>query len=80
MKDEKNKKNGVKIYCIYFENGDPDYKRVSTDDPKNILYTICKLGGTETYRYADSLRSLISAFSDISKAIEINFKLEHYKK
>lgn len=76
--DEKSKNKGTKIYCIYFENA--EYRSNSTEDPKIILQSICDLGGTETYKYAKDLPTLFKAFSDISKAIEINFKLEYYKK
>lgn len=79
MKDEINNKKGAKIYCIYFDN--PDFRNDSTDDPKNIVKKISELGGTGgTYKFANSLPTLVTAFSDISKAIETNFKLEYLKK
>ena len=78
MKDgEKNKRKGTKIYCIYFEN--EEYRCNSDEDPKIILQQICELGGTETYKYAKDLPTLLGAFTEISNAIETNFKLEYYK-
>lgn len=78
MKNEKNDKKGLKIYCIYFEN--PEYRSNSSDDPKEILKEISNLGGTGgKYYSANSLPTLIEAFIDVSKAIELNFKLAFSK-
>lgn len=79
MKDEINQTKGVRIYCIYFEN--KEYSFNSTDDPTNILKRISELGGTNGNFYsASSLSSLFQAFTDVSNAIEINFKLAFSKK
>lgn len=79
MKNEINDKKGLRIFCIYFEN--PEYRFNSTDDPISILKKISELGGTNgNYYSANSLPTLVKAFSDVSKAIEINFKLAFSKK
>jgi len=76
MKGEIDQAKGARIYCIYFEN-----KEYNCDeDPRDTLQKISELGGTGIYKTSDSLPTLVSAFKDISKAIEINFKLAFSKK
>ena len=78
MKDEINQVKGARIYCIYFQN--IEYSSNSSEDPLITLKKISDLGGTGIYKTSNSLTSLVKAFYDISKAIEINFKLSFSKK
>lgn len=79
MKNEINQKKGARIYCIYFEN--EEYRSNSTEEPITILKKISELGGTQAKIYsANSVTTLVEAFTNVSNAIEINFKLEYLKK
>ena len=78
MKNETDPKKKLRIYSIYFEN--PEYRFNSTQDPKITLNKIIELGGTDKIYESNSLPTLIKAFTDVSKAIQTNFKLYHSKK
>ena len=78
MKNETDPKKKLRIYSIYFEN--PEYRSNSTQDPKITLNKIIELGGTDKIYESNSLPTLIKAFTDVSKAIQTNFKLYHSKK
>ncbi len=77
MRYEKNKDNGCRIYCIYFENQGTGYRNEIKGDPYSILEKISNLGGNNGIIYkSNNLKRLIDAFTDISDAIETNFKLK----
>lgn len=68
MKNEKEKNNTCKIFCIYF-NG---YGKKGGD----LLEKIAKIGETNKYYNSNSLDSLYQAFDKISEAIQTNYKLK----
>lgn len=74
----KKKDNKCKIYCVFFENKEPNFdisKR--TGDPKEILKQIAKLGETDNYYSSDSLPSLFKAFRNISDTIQTNYSSKY---
>lgn len=68
MENEKNKKYGCRIFCIYFNNG-------SEEEARNNLINIANLGKTNKLYDSNSLDSLNNIFVDISNIIQKNYKL-----
>ncbi len=77
MKNEIEQVKGTRIYCIYFEN---ERYNFSEESPTTTLQKISELGGTGIYKTSKDLSTLITAFTEISNSIEINFKLAFSKK
>ena len=69
MANEKNKKYGLRIFCIYFQSGDDANAQKTLDQ-------IAQYGNTEHYYHSDSLESLFEKFELISQIIEKNYKLK----
>lgn len=69
MANEKNKKYGLRIFCIYFQSGDDAHAQ-------NTLEQIAQYGNTEHYYHSNSLESLFDKFELISQIIEKNYKLK----
>ena len=76
MEKEKNMENGVKIYCIYFQNKESNYDYGAIKGKSSeILKEISRLGGTNEFYNPDSLNSLCNAFFKINEAIENNSRI-----
>ena len=81
-----NKKYGLRIYCIYFENKDPNYfhQNNAKDDLENIALIgnpdIKKEGNTDGntthYYHSNSLYDLCKVFEEISHLVEKNYSLK----
>lgn len=77
MKDEKNRENGCKIFCIYFENLESTYDFGNCyKKSKEIIQKIAELGGTKCYYNPHNLNNLCNSFSKISKVIQTNYILK----
>lgn len=68
MENEKNKKYGLKIFCIFFQNW-------NAEESKHTLETIAEIGGTELLR-ANSLDALYKVFDNISETVQKTFVLK----
>lgn len=73
MANEKNKKYGLRIFCVYFENNDPKYFK---SNAKDTLEKLSIYGNTDHYYYSDTREILIDQFEKISHFIEKNYKLK----
>ena len=69
MKEEKERENGCKIFCIFFK---PEYDSYGED----ALKKIAKLGQTEDIYNPTSLDSLCEVFYKIADIIQTNYKLK----
>ena len=68
MNDEREQKNKIKIFCIFFK---------SELHPGNeMLKKIAEIGGTNNYYISDSLGGLFKIFKTINEAIETNYGLK----
>lgn len=80
-----NKKYGLRIYCIYFENKDPGYFQ---NNAKDTLEKIALIGNPDIkkegntdgniphYYHSNSLEELCKIFEDISLLVEKNYSLK----
>lgn len=71
MINEKNKENGCKIFCIYFQSNWGEEQ-----EAKDTLKKIAKCGNTEDYFQSTSLDSLYQTFDKISNYIQNKFVLK----
>ena len=69
MKEEKERKNGCKIFCIFFKSEYGSYG-------KDSLKKIAKLGQTEDIYNPTSLESLCNVFYKIADIIQTNYQLK----
>lgn len=77
MQKESAKENGVKIFCIYFQNKEPNYDFGKIKGKSlEILNEISKCGGNHEVYTSDSLESLCNVFKKINEAIETNYRLQ----
>ena len=76
MKNEKARENGVKIYCVYFQNKEETYDfGECKGKSEDILKEIAEMGETNIVYNSDSLETLCDAFNRINEAIETNYRL-----
>lgn len=76
MIKEKDQDNGLRIFCIFFQNKVKGFIKEVKGDSKFILNQIANLGETKQYYNSDSLSSLFNIFSRISNTIQNNYRLE----
>ena len=76
MKIEKAIENGVKIFCVYFQNKEETYNfGECKGKSEDILKEIAEMGETNIVYNSDSLETLCNAFKRINEAIETNYRL-----
>ena len=68
MENEKGKKYGLKIFCVFFQN-------YNVEESKDTLEKIAEIGGTELLR-SNSLDSLYKVFDNISDTLQKTFVLK----
>ena len=77
MEIEKARENGVKIFCVYFQNKEDNYDFGDCKGKsEEILKEIAKMGETNIVYNSDSLETLCNAFKRINEAIETNYRLK----
>lgn len=77
MKNEKNKENGLKIFCIFFKNNEEKYDFGNWKGKAEInLQEIAEYGNTQHFYNSNSLITLYNTFGAINEAIQVNYKLK----